>query len=231
MAAKTRNGHDEDDDESDPYKTLGIYGDEELCLSITRAEIKKVFRKLALKLHPDKRPSHERERAAIEFERARKACELLSNTEERQKVDEVTRETCKETRVGERKPLEETVEGKTGSERTRGREKQRRRGGARAEEEKVSERVGGFEREIRGRCERGKKRARTNDAPARAAEAEARLASRVEGGVAEAAESSERERPRRTEFVSERSRSITRWMSYFERLLTQRNGRRKGARL
>ena len=90
MAAKTRGGHDEDD-ESDPHKTLGIHGNEEICLSITRAEIKKVFRKLALKLHPDKRPSNERERAAIEFERARKACELLSNAEARQKVDEKLR--------------------------------------------------------------------------------------------------------------------------------------------
>ena len=117
---------DDDDDESDPYKTLGIYGDEETCLSITRAEIKKVFRKLALKLHPDKRPSDERERAAIEFERARKACELLSNAEERQKADEKLRaKRVRKRGVGERKPPEETVEGKTGSERTRGREKQR----------------------------------------------------------------------------------------------------------
>ena len=91
MAAKTRGGHEDDEDESDPYKTLGICGDEETCLSITRAEIKKVFRTLALKLHPDKRPSNERERAAIEFERARKACELLSNAEARQKVDEKLR--------------------------------------------------------------------------------------------------------------------------------------------
>ena len=66
MAAKTRGGTDADDDESDdPYKTLGIHGDEEMCLSMTRAEIKKVFRALALKVHPDKRPS-QRTRASGE---------------------------------------------------------------------------------------------------------------------------------------------------------------------
>ncbi|CAL6373895.1 unnamed protein product [Bathycoccus prasinos] len=174
MAAKTRNGHDEDDDESDPYKTLGIYGDEELCLSITRAEIKKVFRKLALKLHPDKRPSHERERAAIEFERARKACELLSNTEERQKADEKLR--AKRIRKLElereshrRKQLREKLE-------AREREGEKNRGDEEAREQKKRKLAQELE-VLRGKYEEGeseeKKRARTNDAPAREAEAEA----------------------------------------------------------
>jgi len=175
MAAKTRGGTDADDDESDdPYKTLGIHGDEEMCLSMTRAEIKKVFRALALKVHPDKRPSRERERAASEFERARRACDLLSNDEERQKVDEKLR--AKRVRKRElereshrRKQLREKLE-------AREREGEKNRGDEEARERKKRKLAKELE-VLRGKYEEGvseeKKRARTNDAPARAAEAEA----------------------------------------------------------
>ena len=54
-------------------------------------EIKKRFRRLALKLHPDKRPTSERDVASVEFERARKAYETLSNPVEREKVDATVR--------------------------------------------------------------------------------------------------------------------------------------------
>jgi len=175
MAAKTRGGTDADDDESDdPYKTLGIHGDEEMCLSMTRAEIKKVFRALALKVHPDKRPSQERERAASEFERARKACDVLSNDEERQKVDEKLR--AKRVRKRElereshrRKQLREKLE-------AREREGEKNRDDEEARERKKRKLAKELE-VLRGKYEEGvseeKKRARTNDAPARAAEAEA----------------------------------------------------------
>jgi DnaJ family protein C protein 17 len=172
--AAAHGGHEDDEDESDPYKTLGIRGDEETCLSITHAEIKKVFRKLALKLHPDKRPVNERERAAVEFERARKACELLSNPSERQKVDEKLR--AKRIRKQElereskrRKQLREKLESREREgEKNRGDEEERER-----KKRKLAQEL----EVLRGKYEEGeseeKKSATTNDAPAREAEAEA----------------------------------------------------------
>ena len=173
MAAKTRGGHEDDEDESDPYKTLGICGDEETCLSITRAEIKKVFRKLALKLHPDKRPSDERERAAIEFERARKACELLSNAEARQKVDEKLRAK----RIRKQELERESVRRKQLREKLESREREGEKNRGDEEERERKKRKLAQELEVlRGKYEEGEseeKKSAKNDAPAREAEAEA----------------------------------------------------------
>jgi len=177
MAA--RGGH-EDEDDSDPYKTLGICGDEEMCLSLTHAEIKKVFRKLALKLHPDKRPIHERERAAVEFERARKACELLSNPEERQKVDEKLRAK----RIRKQELERESVRRKQLREKLESREREGEKNRGEEEERERKKRKLARELEVlRGKYEEGGSEEKstkndryknaTNDAAAEAAEAEA----------------------------------------------------------
>ena len=50
--------------EVDPYRVLGI----DPKPNLTDAEIKKAYRQLALKLHPDKRKDSERERAQQEFD-------------------------------------------------------------------------------------------------------------------------------------------------------------------
>jgi curved DNA-binding protein CbpA len=90
------------DDDDDPYSILGfiidLYDDDNATKETTttttmpsQLEIKKRFRRLALKLHPDKRPASERDVASVEFERARKAYETLSNPVEREKVDATVR--------------------------------------------------------------------------------------------------------------------------------------------
>ena len=114
------------EDDGDPYLTLGIH-DEQKCLSITQPEIKKVFRKLALKLHPDKRPTAERDVASIEFERARKAYELLSDPIEREKINEKLharrrRRLELERESLRRKVLREELEKRERGEKERGRE-------------------------------------------------------------------------------------------------------------
>ena len=87
--------------DDDPYSILGfidLYDDDNATKETTttttmpsQLEIKKRFRRLALKLHPDKRPASERDVASVEFERARKAYETLSNPVEREKVDATVR--------------------------------------------------------------------------------------------------------------------------------------------
>ena len=56
----------------DPYRVLGI----DPKPNLTDAEIKKAYRKLALKLHADKRKDSERERAQQEFDQLQKAYDL-----------------------------------------------------------------------------------------------------------------------------------------------------------
>ena len=60
--------------EVDPYRVLGI----DPKPNLTDAEIKKAYRKLALKLHPDKRKDSERERAQSAVERERESIERVS---------------------------------------------------------------------------------------------------------------------------------------------------------
>lgn len=104
-------GDDDDLVTKDPYEALEIEIGAESA-EISQEQIKRQFRKLALKLHPDKRPNRERARAQREFERARKAYEILSNAETRARVDalimvkrrrerELTRETTKRRKMRE----------------------------------------------------------------------------------------------------------------------------------
>ena len=100
----------DNDDDDDPYSILGFivdpFDDDDdddddnaltkettttTLMMPSQLEIKKRFRRLALKLHPDKRPTSERDVASVEFERARKAYETLSNPVEREKVDATVR--------------------------------------------------------------------------------------------------------------------------------------------
>jgi len=64
--------------DEDPYKVLGVEKD------ATAKEIKRAFRKLALKYHPDRNPSKD---AETEFIRIAAAYELLDNKEKRQQYD------------------------------------------------------------------------------------------------------------------------------------------------
>ena len=79
-----------DDDDTATKETTTIQKMTTLMMP-SQLEIKKRFRRLALKLHPDKRPTSERDVASVEFERARKAYETLSNPVEREKVDATVR--------------------------------------------------------------------------------------------------------------------------------------------
>ena len=107
---KKKKKDEKDDDDYDPYSILGfsivdLFDDDEnnnvgrrrkettqkTTTMPSQMEIKKRFRRLALKLHPDKRPASERDVASVEFERARKAYETLSNPVEREKVDATVR--------------------------------------------------------------------------------------------------------------------------------------------
>ena len=64
------------DDENDFYKILGIKKD------ATDAEIKKAYRKLALKWHPDKNPNN-REEAEEKFKKINEAYSVLSDKNKR----------------------------------------------------------------------------------------------------------------------------------------------------
>ena len=63
------------------YKTLGISKD------ASSNDIKKAYRKLALKTHPDKVPAEEREKAEKEFKDISRAYEVLSDNEKREQYD------------------------------------------------------------------------------------------------------------------------------------------------
>lgn len=65
----------------DYYKTLGV------SKTATPAEIKKVFRKLAVKYHPDKNQGNKA--AEEKFKEANEANEILSNPEKRKQYDEL----------------------------------------------------------------------------------------------------------------------------------------------
>jgi len=66
-------------DKRDYYEVLGV------GKSATAAEIKKAYRKLALKYHPDKNPDDAE--AESKFKEAAEAYEILSNDEKRQRYD------------------------------------------------------------------------------------------------------------------------------------------------
>ena len=68
------------DDENDFYKILGIKKD------ATDAEIKKAYRKLALKWHPDKNPNN-REEAEEKFKKINEAYSVLSDKNKRRQYD------------------------------------------------------------------------------------------------------------------------------------------------
>ena len=64
----------------DYYDVLGI------DKSSTQEEIKKAYRKLAIKYHPDKNPNNKT--AEDRFKEAAEAYEVLSNTEKRSRYDQ-----------------------------------------------------------------------------------------------------------------------------------------------
>ena len=68
------------DDEKDYYKILGIKKD------ATDAEVKKAYRKLALKWHPDKNPNN-REEAEEKFKKINEAYSVLSDKNKRRQYD------------------------------------------------------------------------------------------------------------------------------------------------
>jgi DnaJ family protein C protein 17 len=79
--------------DKDPYHVLGVH------TTATDAEITKAYRKLALKLHPDKQqqlPEKEKERVATEFHDIQQARSFLLDEEHRQ-----ARETYKTKRVSQ----------------------------------------------------------------------------------------------------------------------------------
>jgi len=67
-------------DKRDYYEVLGV------SKSASDAEIKKAYRKLALKYHPDKNPDDEA--AEAKFKEAAEAYEVLSNAEKKQRYDQ-----------------------------------------------------------------------------------------------------------------------------------------------
>lgn len=67
-------------DKRDYYEVLGV------SKGATASEIKKAYRKLALKYHPDKNPDNEE--AEEKFKEAAEAYEVLSNDEKRQRYDQ-----------------------------------------------------------------------------------------------------------------------------------------------
>ena len=73
--------------EVDPYRVLGI----DPKPNLTDAEIKKAYRKLALKLHPDKRKDSERERAQQEFDQLQKAYDILLDPEARAALENLAK--------------------------------------------------------------------------------------------------------------------------------------------
>src|SRR6185436_8816483 len=68
-------------DYKDYYKILGV------SKTATTDEIKKAFRKLAVKYHPDKNPGNKQ--MEEKFKEANEANEVLSNPEKRKKYDEM----------------------------------------------------------------------------------------------------------------------------------------------
>ena len=64
----------------DYYETLG------LSKSATSAEIKKAYRKMAIKYHPDKNPDNSA--AEEKFKKAAEAYEILSNSDKKSKYDQ-----------------------------------------------------------------------------------------------------------------------------------------------
>ena len=71
----------------DPYKLLGLDPRPDLAT----AEIKRAYRKRALSVHPDKRPSHERERAQREFDALQKAYDILLDPEARKALENLAK--------------------------------------------------------------------------------------------------------------------------------------------
>src|SRR6056297_2746085 len=63
----------------DYYEVLGI------SKSASQAELKKAYRKLALKYHPDRNPDNAE--AEVKFKEAAEAYEVLNNPEKRQRYD------------------------------------------------------------------------------------------------------------------------------------------------
>ena len=64
----------------DFYEILGV------SKSATKEELKKAYRKLAVKYHPDRNPDNEE--AEAKFKEAAEAYEVLSNPEKRQRYDQ-----------------------------------------------------------------------------------------------------------------------------------------------
>lgn len=65
----------------DYYKIMGVAKD------VTSAQLKKVYRKLALANHPDKHPESEKEKYGALFQEITEAYEVLSDGEKRDRYD------------------------------------------------------------------------------------------------------------------------------------------------
>jgi curved DNA-binding protein CbpA len=74
-------------DGKDAYSLLGIGNG----LEATEAEIKKSYRKLALKWHPDKNKDKDPKLVAEKFDRLQKAYELLTDAKARESLDNLLR--------------------------------------------------------------------------------------------------------------------------------------------
>lgn len=68
-------------DDADPYKILGV------VKNATQDEIKKKYKKLALKCHPDRSPPEERKEAEKKFAQVAGAYEILGDADKRKQYD------------------------------------------------------------------------------------------------------------------------------------------------
>lgn len=67
--------------QKNPYETLGIQK------NASKSDIKKAYRKFALRCHPDKVPANQREEASEKFKLISEAYEILSDPEQKERYD------------------------------------------------------------------------------------------------------------------------------------------------
>ena len=117
--------------EDDPYVVLGL----EPRPGLTDGEIKKAYRRKALKLHPDKRAASERDRAQKEFDALQKAYDVLLDPEARAALENLARARAAsrardEAQDAKRRKMREDLE-----------RRERRAAAGKTEEEEAKERL------------------------------------------------------------------------------------------